>query len=1194
MNLQPLSLPLYGERLIEASAGTGKTFTIGLLYLRLLLGLGREEDFIRPLSVQEILVVTFTDSATAELRRRIYCNIHELRIACLSGQSINPFFIELMSQITNLSDAASTLLIAEKNMYQASIFTIHGFCKRMLHFYSFEIGFLFHQKLLVDETSIQRQAVIDFWRRFFYPLSLSVVRVVRQLWMGPEELFKELSPWLCRKSLIPYQLLEPNISIVQRYQEIISEIQELKKEWLTLDNLFELITSSGIDPRSYNHKNLHLWLEKITLWAQTPTTDYFVPKELAHFSQKILLNKSKKGPPPHHSVFKNIEIFLACPPLVSLRQYIITHARQEVDCFVRKEKSLCAQIGFDDLLEELDRALHKKNGEVLSGMVRQQYPAVMIDEFQDTDPKQYHIFRTIYHEQPDIVLLLIGDPKQAIYTFRGADILTYIKARSEVNAHYTLDTNWRSSEAMVTVVNQLFLRKKNPFLFSEIPFISVKSAPQNHDLQCSIQSKIHPAITFCLQPGEGIGIFDYHQFMADKCAESIRHWLDKGERGQMLIGNKKTKRPIKASDITVLVRNRNEASIIKEALNRLSIPSVYLSNQDSIYRTLEAREIVYFLQAASHPWKESLLLSSLATSLFNVNAETIDELKGNDISWRSIVEEFICYDKHWKNHGILSMIHFFIRKRQIAENLLVSDNGERRLVNLLHLGEVLQEASIIRHSQKTLIRWLVEKLGQPDSKTPVEKIRLENDGHLIQITTIHKSKGLQYPLVWLPFASDFHDLKNNYYHNVQSLIQPLDVSQDLHNQEIEEKNRLAEDLRLLYVALTRSIFHCSIGITPIFKGRRKKQGKSDLHRSALGYLIQNGIPSNATSLRLKLQELNSNLIELDESRAIKSKRWRTYKAYDLKTSFSNRHKLSRLISNDWRMTSYSDLQKKNQNIKTVMINSLPYSSFVFNKKEERNSEKKTVDLDFTSHTFPRGSSSGIFLHKLLENLEFDAPLNERWLLRQLRCQGLSDQWQEAMYNWIKNILHTPLNETGVSLSQLSRSIRQVELQFYLPISRLLTDKALNNVIKHDPLSATCPPLVFYKRTGILQGTIDLVFFWDNRYYLVDYKSNWLGNKNSAYTKQAMHEVMQVHRYDIQYQIYALALHRHLRCSIKEYDYKQHFGGIIYLFLRGLDGTKGSYGIYRVYLDSKFMNSIDDLFFHEKKIRRNLDGLIKYN
>ncbi|VFP82012.1 exodeoxyribonuclease V subunit beta [Candidatus Erwinia haradaeae] len=1190
INLQPLSLPLHGERLIEASAGTGKTFTIGLLYLRLLLGLGRKEDFVRPLSVQEILVVTFTESATAELRRRIYCNIYELRIACLRGQSINPFFIELMSQMTNLSDAASTLFIAEKNMHQASIFTIHGFCKRMLHLYSFEIGFLFQQELLVDETSIQRQAVIDFWRRFFYPLPLSVVRVVRQLWMGPEQLFKELSPWLCRQTLRPCQSLEPNTSITQRHEDIILEIQELKKEWLTLDDLFELMTNSGIDSHSYNYKNLHLWLGKITSWAQTQTIDYFFPKELSYFSQKILLNKSKKGPPPHHAIFKQIEIFLSCPPFVSLRQCVTSHARQEVYSFLRKKKSLCAQIGFDDLLEELDKALHKKNGETLSGMVRQQYPAVIIDEFQDTDPKQYHIFRTIYHEKPNIVLLLIGDPKQAIYSFRGADILTYIKARSEVNAHYTLDTNWRSSEAMIAAVNQLFLRKKNPFLFSEIPFTSVKSAPPNRDLQCSIQSKIHPAITFCLQPGEGVGIVDYHQFMADKCAESIRHWLDKGALGQMLIGNKKTKRPIKASDITVLVRNRDDASIIKEALNRLSIPSVYLSNQDSIYRTLEAREIVYFLQAASNPWKKSLLLSSLATSLFNVNAETIDELKGNDIGWRSVVEEFICYHKHWKNHGILSMIHLFIRKRQIDENLLESDNGERRVVNLLHIGEILQEASITRHSQRILIRWLVEKLEQPDSKTPVQKLRLEHDGHLIQITTIHKSKGLQYPLVWLPFASNFYALKNNYYHNVQSLIQPLDVSEDLHHKEIEEKNRLAEDLRLLYVALTRSIFHCSIGITPIFKGRRKKQGKSDLHRSALGYLIQHGIPSDARGLRLKLQELNSNLIELDESCVITSKIWRKYKACDPKTSLLSRHKLSRLISSDWRMTSYSDLQKKNQNIKTMMINALPDSSFIFNKKEERNAEKQIVDLDFTSHTFPRGSSSGVFLHKLLEKLEFDTPLNERWLLRQLRCQGLSDQWQEAMCNWINNILHTPLNETGVSLSQLSRSARQAELQFYLPISRLLTAKALNNVIKNDPLSATCPPLVFYKRKGILQGTIDLVFFWENKYYLVDYKSHWLGNTNSAYTKQAMHEVMQVQRYDIQYQIYALALHRHLRRCIKEYDYKQHFGGIIYLFLRGLDGTKGSYGIYCVHPNSEFMNRIDDLFFHEKKSLRDLDGL----
>ncbi|VFP88126.1 RecBCD enzyme subunit RecB [Candidatus Erwinia haradaeae] len=1180
--LKPLVLPLYGERLIEASAGTGKTFTIGLFYLRLLLGLGGKSAFNRQLSIKEILVVTFTENSTAELRSRIHSNIHELRIACLCGYSLNPLFVELMSQITNLSDAASTLLIAAQNMYEASIFTIHGFCKRMLDLYSFEIGLLFQQELVVDETRIHRQAVTDFWRRSFYPLPLSVIHVVRKLWVGPEQLFQELSPFLSKNTLMPDESLELDSTIEHRHQLIISEIKELKKEWLSVDYLFEFIKKSGIDARSYQDKNLRRWLEKITVWAKTQTIDYAFPKELIYFNQKTLLSKSKTGLCPHHPIFERIETFLECPPFLSLRQFVLSYARRKVDFLIRKNKAIHAQIGFDDILEELDKALHKKNGDVLSNMIREQYPAVIIDEFQDTDPKQYRIFRTVYHKKPNIVLLLIGDPKQAIYSFRGADILTYMQARSEVNACYTLDTNWRSSLAMTKAVTQLFLRKHNPFLLCEIPFVSVKSASLNHGLQFRIENRIQPALKFCLQPGDGIGIVHYHQFMAQKCAEDIRYWIYKGGQGQILIGNQQKQRPIKASDITVLVRNRSEASIIGEALNQLMIPSVYLSNQDSIYRTLEAREIVYFLEAVSKPWKNTAILSALATSLFNMPAEKIDELKKNDVSWNAIVDEFEYYHNHWRIYGIFAMLHAFIIKRQIAENLLESNNGERRLTNLLHLIEVLQEASITKHSQHILIRWLVQKLEQPDSKVSSQKLRLEHDRNLVKIVTIHKSKGLQYPLVWLPFASDFHNSKNNYSHNYQSFTKSLSEPQSTSGGVLAERNRLAEDLRLLYVALTRSIFHCSIGIAPIFKGRRKKQGKSDLHRSAIGYLIQNGIASNASGLRLALQELKNNLIEVDETSHVSHDRLKQYKISHTETLTLNSRKLSRSIHNYWRMTSFSDLQKKNYNTKTAMINSLSYSDISFEKTEEEALEKQTIDLELTSHTFPRGATSGTFLHKLLEKVEFNIPLNEKWLLQQLRYQGLSDQWKEVICDWIQNILHTPLNHTGVSLSQLSCSVRQVEFQFYLPIFKLITARELNQVINQDPLSATCPPLCFNEIKGMLQGAIDLVFFWDNKYYLVDYKSNWLGEKNTSYTQEAMKETMQTHRYDVQYQLYALALHRHLRRCIKRYNYTQHFGGIIYLFLRGLDGTRNSYGIYHAHPNSNFMNAIDHLFLYKKR------------
>lgn len=179
--------------------------------------------------------------------------------------------------------------------------------------------------------------------------------------------------------------------------------------------------------------------------------------------------------------------------------------------------------------------------------------------------------------------------------------------------------------------------------------------------------------------------------------------------------------------------------------------------------------------------------------------------------------------------------------------------------------------------------------------------------------------------------------------------------------------------------------------------------------------------------------------------------------------------------------------------------------------------------------------------------------------------------------WITRILQTPLNDSGVSLHQLPADARRVELQFYLPIERLLKAEALDALVRQDPLSAGCPPLDFYQVQGMLKGFIDLVFCWQGKYYLLDYKSNWLGEDSSAYTQQAMAQAMQSHRYDLQYQLYTLALHRYLRHRLADYDYQQHFGGVIYLFLRGLDGTDASNGIYSTRPAPEFVEALDQLF-----------------
>lgn len=1165
--LNPLTLPLRDERLIEASAGTGKTFTIGLLYLRLLLGHGGEHGYFRPLSVEEILVVTFTEAATAELRGRIRANIHELRIACVRGSSSNLQLAALMAEIADLSDAANLLLAAERQMDEAAIFTIHGFCQRMLNLNAFESGMLFDQQLIEDEQHLLRQAAADFWRRHCYPLSMDIAQVIAEEWTGPVQLLTTLMPWLQGESPSLKHPPAEDETLAVRHEKLIARIVAIKAQWReAADSLHGLIHESGVDKRSYSSKNLPVWLEKIGEWAQQETKTYSVPKELERFQQSTLHEKTKKGAPPIHALFSAIEDFLAEP--LSLRDLIIARALQEIRIMTRKEKKLRALLGFDDLLSRLDEALQHEDNALLAQTIRSRFPVALIDEFQDTDPQQYRIFRKIYAQQPEHALLLIGDPKQAIYAFRGADIFTYMHARSEVSAHYTMDTNWRSSPAMIASVNQLFSRLENPFLFEQIPFLPVNAAARNAGLRFEINGQAQPALRFLLQPGEGVGVSDYQQYMALQCASEICSWLQGGQQQSAMIGKQGDLRPVQASDIAILVRSRSEATVMREALNHYNIPSVYLSNRDSVYTTPEARELLWLLQAVLMPEHERTLRSALATSILGLDAAAIDRLSRDEQAWDALVDEFANWQRLWQQRGLLPMLRDMMVKRQLAENLLASESGERRLTDLMHLGELLQEASAQLDSPHAVLRFLAQQIEQPNSQASNQQLRLESDRHLVQIVTVHKSKGLEYPLVWLPFIANFREASSAaVYHDRQTFQPLLDLRGGEDSQQLAEQERLAEDLRLLYVALTRAVWHCSVGIAPLVKGNRKKEGASDLHKSALGYLVQQGEAADAGQLMHYLTQMCNDNVALVSEPAPEDQIWRPERPA---SSALGSLRLSRTLNDNWRVTSYSALQ---QHGPTVALDLMPRFDI-----DAVGDASAVIEPALTPHHFPRGASPGTFLHGLFEQIDFTQPVAESWLGQQLEEQGYPLSWLPVLQNWTERVLAAPLGEEGIELRQLSVKQRQVELEFYLPISAMLTADRLDRVIRHyDPLSAAAPPLDFRQVQGMLKGFIDLVFCWQGKYYLLDYKSNWLGEQSEAYTQTAMAQAMISHRYDLQYQLYSLALHRYLRHRLPDYDYQRHFGGVFYLFLRGIDGSASDNGIFYTRPDAHLITSLDRLF-----------------
>ena len=1166
-SLDPLRLPLTGERLIEASAGTGKTFTIAALYLRLLLGLGGSSAFPRPLTVEELLVVTFTEAATEELRGRIRSNIHELRIACLRESTDNPLYARLLDEIDDKKQAAQWLLLAERQMDEAAVFTIHGFCQRMLSLNAFESGMLFEQQLIEDESLLRYQACADFWRRHCYPLPREIAEVVFETWKGPQALLADINRYLQGEAPVIKAPPPDDETLASRHQQIVQRINALKQQWCdAVGELEGLMEASGIDRRKFNRGNQGKWIEKISAWAQSATQSYQLPEALEKFSQRFLEDRTKEGGVvPQHPLFVAIDELLAEP--LTLRDLMITRALVEIRETVAKEKRRRGELGFDDMLSRLDSALRSESGDALAAAIRTRFPVAMIDEFQDTDPQQYRIFRRIWQHQPDTALLLIGDPKQAIYAFRGADIFTYMKARSEVSAHYTLDTNWRSAPGMVNSVNRLFGLMDDAFMFREIPFQPVKYAEKNQSLRFEFYGETQPAMTMWLMKGESCGIGDYQSYMAQVCAAQIRDWLKAGLCGEAMLISGHDARPVSAADISVLVRSRQEAALVRDALTQLAIPSVYLSNRDSVFETLEAQEMLWLLQAVMAPEKENTLRSALAASMMGLNARDIDMLNGNENAWDRVVDEFVGYRQIWQKRGVMPMLRALMSARQIAENLLATAGGERRLTDILHISELLQEAASQLESEHALVRWLSQHILEPDSNASSQQMRLESDSHLVQIVTIHKSKGLEYPLVWLPFITNFRVQDQAFYHDRNSFEAVLDLSEADESVALAEAERLAEDLRLLYVALTRSVWHCSLGVAPLVRRRGDKKGDTDVHQSALGRLLQKGEPMDAAGLRAAIDAVCDENIVCRIPDAVSMEPLPGTVASEASL---NARRVQRTPGDNWRVTSYSGLQQRGHGIAQDLMPRLDIDATGVGEVVE--------EPELTPHQFPRGASPGTFLHSLFEDLDFTQPVEAAWVQEKLELGGYDADWEPVITAWVTAILHAPLNETGVSLSQLSAREKQVEMEFYLPISQPLIAENLDALIRQfDPLSAGCPPLEFTQVRGMLKGFIDLVFRHNGRYYLLDYKSNWLGENSAAYTPEAMAAAMQAHRYDLQYQLYTLALHRYLRHRIADYDYERHFGGVIYLFLRGVDSKQPQQGIYTTRPAGELITRMDEMF-----------------
>ncbi|CAL4324582.1 RecBCD enzyme subunit RecB [Buchnera aphidicola (Eriosoma lanigerum)] len=1154
------SFPFNKNTLIEASAGTGKTFTIIILYLLLLLGIGSNNNFSKPLSVREILIVTFTKTATEELKRRIKQYIYKLKIACINNTTKTDSLKKIIKKITNFKKSIYLLEKAEYEIDLIEIYTIHGFCKKILKNYCYQYQFLNQYQPIENDYYIYLRATRIFWKKYCHLLSYDISKLIYQYWTNEEKFLQNIYPLLKIKSLKIQTFFKKKQNIKTYHRILILKITKFKKIWLKNKKRITIYINDIIINRSiYNINNTNRWINIITTWSKTNTIDYVIPKEMYYFSYIKIKSQIKNNIKKIPYIFKIIQKLLKTN--FSIKEIIIFNALKIIPSILEKEKEKNLLYEFHDLITMLNNSL--KNKKIIK-IIKKKYPIVFIDEFQDTDAEQYKIFKTIYTDSNQSGLIVIGDPKQAIYNFRGADIFTYMQAKSEIKSHYYLTTNFRSSSHMVNSLNILFSKIKNPFIFHNIPFTSILSNNANQNIYFKKNELLIPALQFIVEPIKQVN--PNNNWIADQCAINISNWINisPDHKFTIMINNKT--RLVKKEDIVVLVRNKNEAKVIQTALEKININSIYLSEKKSIYNSKEAYEILWILKSIINLNNEKNFLTALSTNIMNNCIQKINKINTNyeyRLKWINIFTQYI---EKWDKYGIYIMFKEIIKDQQFIfsnQNLI---QNEYTINNILHLGELLQEQEQILQNKYNLIQWLQEKIQNKQQNISKKEIIQHKNKNSIRIINIHTSKGLEFFIVCIPFTTNYTISKNPVFHKKNNQV-ILDLKNNDNSFKKSEQERLAEDIRLLYVALTRAIVHCYVGISTSKIKIKKKNNLTNLHHTALGYILQSG-------KQLNIEQFYNIIYKLETKKIIKITEEEEHlnQSHTINATNNNHIQIKYKkinINKKIEITNYTKLNHENKIINNNTKNQINI---------QLNTKKILNNITNNPHNFITGKLAGIILHNLLRKIDFSKKIEPIIIKKEIEKYNLCTQLLSMLSNWIYDIYHTKLfKNKNFSLSNLKKNEYIKELEFFLPIKTILNSIKLNSItIKSDPLSKILPKIQFYNKQGMINGFIDLVFSWNKKYYILDYKSNWLGENNEYYNLFYIKNEIIKNRYDLQYQIYSVALHRYLKNKIKNYKCETHFGGIFYFFIRSADGNNKNNGIFYQPQPIKLIQQLDKI------------------
>ncbi|MDQ6950960.1 MAG: exodeoxyribonuclease V subunit beta [Mariprofundales bacterium] len=1162
-----LHAPLAGSSLIEASAGTGKTFTIANLYLRLVLE-GR--------AVDRLLVVTFTVAATDELRGRIRQRLYA-GLQALVGDSAQDALVALWCADHVGSEARlqaqRRLKLALRSMDEAAIFTIHGFCQRVLTEHAFNSGKDFEVEMLTDDGVLWDQAIKDWWRRTVYPLDAASLALFHAA-VGRFDALRKLQQPLRRPGVVLVPQVEASLDdLFIHWRDWLARCQQLGVAWhRDRERLAKALASGALMQRRKVYKLANIPDLLAAIDGYFASERLFVGWSLlASVAASTLQSQLKKK----QSETFDQPFFVAVERIVdaaeALQRDVKLRALAEVNAAAARQvaqaKREASQMAFDDQLLQLEAALAASPA--LVAAIGARYPVAMIDEFQDTDAIQYSIFSQIYHLSQGVVsngvatesmaIMLIGDPKQAIYSFRGGDIFTYLRAKQEVDRSYTLDTNWRSTPQLIAAVNTLFAQRAQPFLYAEIAFQPVHPAPQLHR-PLTQQGREMAAMTLwhlTATEGKQLGKVDLREQMHGHTANEIVRLIEAGRRGDVTLGDLlQGGRALLPGDIAVLVRNHIEADGLREALRQRGVPAV-AAGTDGVFSSSEAAGLLLLLRAVINWHDGATLRQALASPLLNLDYAAMQAWTADEARWLGWSDTFRGLHTLWLQRGFMAMFQQMLRELALGERLAAARYPERSITNLLHLGELLQQASATTAGMDGLLRWLIDQRDRTDEESV---LRLEHDAALVRIVTIHASKGLQYPVVFLPYIWDCRTREREPllpYFDEDRGVRCLDAGSEQRVEHLccSERERLAEDVRLLYVALTRAESKLYLGWCVPDRGRSPHTVAT---KTAAAWLLHphQQVEDLDAALPDALAAKNGDAIDDDLARLVAAGQGaielRTISTEEVSqpcilaplavaTERSGARSFTGKIATDWRITSFTALTREVH--QPILGGARVAADAVLG--------------------FPAGSRTGLFLHQLLENLDFTTDVVAQTVRLSLRLAprfGLDPDCGALVGRWISDVVQTPLNGDDLRLADIAPEQRMNELAFDFSMAKL--DVSALNALLAQAAPMPIQGIRVEACRGVMTGLIDLVFFHHDRYFLVDYKSNLLGGSLSDYTPEKLETAIYTRRYDLQYLLYTVALQRYLRLRLADYDYDRHIGGVYYLFLRGMrpdsDGRQGVY------------------------------------